>query len=247
MSIYLGNTGTSPISIYKGSQAITAVYVGENKVWSTTDITKVDYIETDGNCWLNIGPLLTETSIVAGSFYQPLGYDDTHVFWGSNGYGAFVYYSNAYRVRAETLYENGGTRYDSNYNNASTSLPFYLIKQIFGGQSGYTAYAEQTSSPYLYSSLSHYLENNPSSRLLHVVSIEGRTFDSTQDVFVMKGVKNARLSSGARCFGFRMWDNGIATFDGVPATDGTDYGLYDRVSGTFFINAGTVTMTGGNL
>ena len=251
MSIYLGNTGTRPISIHKGSQAITAVYVGENKVWSTTNITEVDYIETDGSCYINIGAHLTVTSIVVSSFYTPSSTAYQYFYGTLNNEQVSFYLSGDGLVNSHCPKGGSATGINRTYvRGVSDSKPYYLLKQDFTKAAMYTAYFVNLNSPYAILSryLYQYQSLDPYNRLSSGKT-NSLTFDPAQELGIFAGTETGGvpMQATSRFYGMKIWNDGVLAFDGVPAYDGSAYGIYDKVGGVFYANSGTGTMTGGNL
>ena len=53
------------------------------------------------------------------------------------------------------------------------------------------------------------------------------------------------VKASARIYGVKLYDGNTLTFDGIPASRDGVLGIYDKVSKTFFANAGTGTFIAG--
>jgi len=241
--IKLGNNNIG--QIYLGSNSIGKAYLGSSLVFqkggSSLPYIPVDYIQTDGTAYIDTGikgnaPKSSEmklTPLSEGAFATHLGARDGNnrfllvCQWGNaGGYAydnniAFGYYTGANQglSMADTL---------SNHTPVIVRTKLQNGTEYFGiKQSGESVFTEKTETQ------NHTVTTN---RNIYI-------FASNQDGSVAQ-----HASNGVKVYYCKIFSDTnftTAVFDGVPCVYNGEYGLWDKVSNTFFGNAaGSGAFTG---
>ena len=245
--IGIGNKGISDLRL--GSKSVSAAYLGINKVWprDPSGITLLDYVQTDGACWI---PLLNakpaQDMVMVSSFYVAQDPGRGSIFYVTVDGTIMMYIHQRVGRRIESWgYANDGAR-DISYGSRPSEPTHYLLKQDFAGNRKYTAYYSNSGSPYRSSELDNYQVSNPSNRLTNGYT-DSEAFPSDQclSVFGRHDDAAGALVAGSRFYGMKIWSGGNLVHDLVPAKKAAEHGIYDAVTQDFYANAGTGNLTGG--
>lgn len=199
--------------------------------------TPLEYIETDGTAYINSGVVAKATmsfdlkvkmnsSISNSEIFVGVGSTD-----GASGTLNGLWHSSA---------NQGKIGYGYNYlysgilTPSSFANPFEVSTRLLKG-SCVMGIKEQGSSSYT-----------------SVSNSRSSTVSSSQSLYIfatnVSGSPSYRASAGSRIYYIRIISGGSLpnlAFDGVPALYNGEYGLWDRVSNTFFGNAaGSGAFTG---
>jgi len=245
--IGIGNKGISGLRL--GSKSASAAYLGINKVWPrvSSGITLLDYIQTDGACWI---PLLNakpeRDMVMASSFYVAQDPGKGSIFYATVDGTILMYVHQRVGRRIESWgYANDGAR-DISYEPRPSEPTHYLLKQDFTGPRRHTAFYSSSGSPCLHSGLDAYQNSDPSNRLTGGY-VDQKAFPGDQclSVFGRHDDAAGALVAGSRFYGMKIWSGGNLAHDLVPAKKAAVHGIYDAVTQDFYANAGTGTLTGG--
>lgn len=200
--------------------------------------TPVEYIETDGSAYINTGvngndPRSCEIKFLVGAVSgagqcilgTETGAENTSLYAmayiggsGNLGIGHRYYYNNPdFPVTAQTVFE-----LKCAMKNASQ-----VLQRKLSGESSFTSYSKTQSST-ITTSRPMYLfaGNNANTSIVHP------------------------CSSGSRVYYCKIYTNfsySTLAFDGIPCYYNGAYGLWDRVSDSFFGNAGSGAFTGPSI
>ena len=212
----------------------------------TAAISIIDFILTDGACWV---PLLNakpkQDMIIVSSFYVGRDPKRGSIFYVTEDGTIMMYIHNRAGRRIESWgYEFDGKR-NISYEARPTEPMYYLLKQDFSGPKNYTAYYSNSGSPYLSLELDDYQVSNPSDRLTNGYT-DSAAFPSDQclSVFGRNDDAAGALVVGSRFYGMKIWSGGNLVHDLVPAKKAAEYGIYDTVTQDFYANAGTGNLRG---
>ena len=245
--IGIGNKGISDLRL--GSKSVSAAYLGINKVWprDSSGITLLDYVQTDGACWI---PLLNakpaQDMVMVSSFYVAQDPGRGSIFYATVDGTIMMYVHQRVGRRIESWgYANDGAR-DISYGSRPSEPTHYLLKQDFAGNHKYTAFYSSGGSPFLRPVLEAYRNDAPSERLKDGYSAS-KAFPSDQclSVFGRHDDAAGALFAGSRFYGMKIWSGGNLVHDLVPAKKAAEHGIYDAVTQDFYANAGTGNLTGG--
>lgn len=215
----------------------------------TAAISIVDFILTDGACWvplLNVKP--KQDMVIVSSFYVGRDPGKGSIFYVTMDGTIMMYVHQRSGRRIESWgYANDGAR-NISYVSRPTEPMYYLLKQDFTGEQNYTAYYSNGGSPYRSSELDDYRVNNPNTRLKDGYT-DSVAFPSDQclSVFGRHDDAAGALVAGSRFYGMKIWSGGNLVHDLVPAKRAAEYGIYDAVTQDFYANAGTGTLKGVNI
>lgn len=215
----------------------------------TAAISIIDFILTDGACLvplLNVKP--KQDMVIVSSFYVAQDPGKGNIFYATEDGTIMMYIHQRAGRRIESWgYANDGAR-DISYGSRPSEPTHYLLKQDFAGNRKHTAYYSNSGSPYRSSELDNYQVSNPSNRLTDGYT-DSEAFPSDQclSVFGRHDDAAGALVAGSRFYGMKIWSGGNLVHDLVPAKKAAEYGIYDAVTQDFYANAGTGTLTGGNI
>jgi hypothetical protein len=234
--IGIGNKGISDLRL--GAKSVSAAYLGVNKVWprASSAITLLDYIQTDGKCIIDIGmaPPYPYTSVVSFKASNV----NTEYYVISSSKIQLMCYPSGSRWQASVWRSQASSNNMSVYRLSGTSaiLLHAVVKSTVAG-----VWYETFEEPKLHGALAAYKNANPSKQISkwYDYTSEG---NPTDNILLLRD-----MPSGSRLYGYMLWRDDTLVFNGVPAKKASEHGIYDVVTGAFFGNAGTGTLTGGNI
>lgn len=192
-----------------------------------SEYTKLEYIDTDGESWIDTGITPTATTLQFDYKMQILQQEYVSLFGAvaatAPRYGFRVYYQPA-----------GGTTNQLNWQSGSFVEPQYVTwNDVLQG----TVIATQGVS--VFSTINGTTKTYSSSAI-----------DLTQSDTMFLGTTHLGTTSGrapTRIWSFKITKDGTVVRDFVPAKRNSDnvVGMYDTVSKRFFTNAGTGVFIAG--
>lgn len=222
MTFYIGQKKAG--EIFLGGKKIGRIYLGQTLVHMTAVVSKptfLEYIETDGNSYIDTGYLPSENTYVEYTFEiisKPTG--SFNGLFGSrldtSRYPYNVFCKNYLQLRidygryTETSYQCAlNTKYTMRAGNNKVYINDELVKSYVVGSPG--------TSPY-----SMYLGN-----------------------FNAAGTPYA-TGTAQKIYGWKVYENNVLSQDLHPALDPSGkVCMYDTVSGKYFYNAGTGELKAG--
>lgn len=229
----LSETGTWTVTITDGTHTNTAtVNASTMGIYYATiympDVpsayTQVEYIQSDGNQYIDTG------------LYGDL---NTRVFIsvqresGTRAFGSRVGVGDAGCLLSTSSGDNIYFDFDSTYANRNSSgLPAWgaTKHEIFFDKNGVTI-------------------NGVSYDYIHASSTTAFTTPGTLLIFNGRSTDSQTTGVGivGKIWAVKIWEAGILVFNGFPAKRNSDsaVGMYDTVTNTFFTNAGTGSLVAG--
>lgn len=186
--------------------------------------TRLEYLQSDGNQYINTNIVPTANTIISGSFKYT-----KFVTYGAILGNHVSESTNACRI---ILTNSSGSIYFNNNNRAGNATNINCAINT-----------------------KHAFTLNSTKLILDGVGVNGSTTQGTANntalaLFANK-VENPTLGKDVGCtiYGIKIQENNTLVRDFVPAIRLSDneLGMYDKVSGTFFTNAGTGTFSYGEL
>lgn len=220
---------------YLGGTEVSKMYLGDELVFGGSSPTpvlpydaQVEYLHTDGNCWIYTDIYLYNHTIIAE--FQQLSYINNNCLFGaiesSNGakWVHLTYYSNKlYYGVGETQERNVSIPQGFNTNWHEYSIDTRGIFKIDGN-----TMVSISNVPRLFSS--------------RKLVVFGRSTASAG------AIQTNSLSGNTSCRKFQVVNNnnGEIIIDLIPVRVGQVGYMYDKISGTLFGNSGTGSFTYGN-
>ena len=201
--------------------------------------TPVEYIQTDGDSYIDTGILATGKISAEVKYLAVGGTDRNQMILGTssgnedtNLFGVFITYSDKLGLAYHYYYVSDGLDINTSltndtpfiarisYNSGNGAKYCYVKEE---GESSFRNYSKSVNEIYVSYSMYLFAAHNPSG-----------------------GVVN-KCESGSRIYYCKIYADTTYTklaFDGVPCYYNGEYGLWDRISNSFFGNAnssGTIT------
>ena len=201
----------------------------ENICGVPSGYTCLDYIQSDGNSWIETDYRGTEKT----GAYLKYQYHTLSSNLGGRIFG--------YRISEQ----NQWVAYIGTYTGTTVNTTTYYI------QSGAMSTSPE-GMPTLDSNIHEVKINTDGSGKIYFDSrlvgnsLGATAFTASQTLRLFSAYNNSSYSNAtARIYEVGIYENGVIKKHFVPAKHGTTVGMYDTVSGNFFTNAGTGTFTAG--
>ena len=215
-------------------------------------LTLIDYIQTDGNCWITTD-IDYSTPFIVGSYYitdlPETGDLESHSLFFSYASQQSNYCKqlriqkdggeqvNMYSVRMTGNSRTTEIKLFGSWNDDDVFDKFISIKYDYNGHFAYIF--KQTMDPTAMNVVSGVSSSDTVTNQESYLTIMGEIND---------GSHIRQMKSGSRCYGFDIYDSSSYTnkvYSLKPAIYNGSIGLYDIINNKFYGNSGTGTLTAG--